>query len=122
MKVVGVSGSYHVAPMETLTGTVELLRIPRAAGGSYYVEYRQPIGYFDSSPTPISGVLIRTESPEVISNPSDPNADTALIDMHPETQPDWNDAAMDIGQVFSDPLAASRSRISGRTAPARPCR
>ena len=105
VKVVGVSGSYHVAPMETLTGTVELLRIPRAAGGSYYVEYRQPIGYFDSSPTPISGVLIRTESPEVISDPNDPNADTALIDMHPETQPDWNDAAMDIGQVFSDPLS-----------------
>ncbi|MDP9257902.1 MAG: hypothetical protein M3Q31_15305 [Actinomycetota bacterium] len=104
VKVVGVSGTYRLAPMETLTGTVQLLRIPKAGGGSYYVEYRQPIGSFDSSPSPIGGVLIRTESPQVYSNPSDPNADTGLIDMHPETQPDWNDAAMDIGQVFSDPL------------------
>jgi hypothetical protein len=104
VKVVGVSGTYRLAPMETLTGSVELLRIPKAGGGSYYVEYRQPIGFFDSSPTPISGVLIRTESPEVFSDPSDPNADTALIDMHPVTQPDWTDAAMDAGQVFSDPL------------------
>lgn len=104
VKVVGVSGTYRLAPMETLTGSVELLRIPKAGGGNYYVEYRQPIGFFDSSPTPVSGVLIRTESPEVFSDPSDPNADTALIDMHPLTQPDWTDAAMDAGQVFSDPL------------------
>ena len=32
------------------------------------------------------------------------NADTALIDMHPATRGDWSDAAMDVGQVFSDPL------------------
>jgi hypothetical protein len=104
VKVVGVSGTYRLAPMETLTGTTELLRIPKAGGGSYYVEYRQPIGYFDSDPTPVSGVLIRTESPEVLSDPSNPNADTGLIDMHPATQFDWSDAAMDIGQVFDDPL------------------
>lgn len=104
VKVVGVSGTYRLAPMETLTGSIGLLRIPKAGGGSYYVEYRQPIGYFDSAPTPLSGVLIRTESPELASEPGDPNADTGLIDMHASTSPDWHDAAMDIGQVFSDPL------------------
>jgi hypothetical protein len=91
--------------METLTGTPELLRIPKFGGGNYFVEYRQPIGWFDSQgPPSASGVLIRTESPEIASNPSHPNADTALIDMHPETPDNWTDAAMDPGQVFTDRL------------------
>ena len=47
---------------------------------------------------------VRTESPEIASNPAHPNADTALIDMHPATAGDWTDAAMDVGQVFSDRL------------------
>jgi hypothetical protein len=107
VKVVGISGSYHVAPMETLTGSAELLRLPKPGGGSYFVEYRYPIGYFDSQAPPIAGVLIRTESPQIYSNPSTPNADTALIDMHSTTgaaTAPWSDAAMDLGQVFNDPL------------------
>jgi hypothetical protein len=105
VKVIGVSGTYRIAPMETLTGSPELLRIPKFGGGNYFVEYRQPIGWFDSQgPPSASGVLIRTESPEIASNPVHPNADTALIDMHPATQGDWTDAAMDVGQVFSDVL------------------
>ena len=107
VKVVGLTGTYHLAPMETLTGTVEVLRLPKPGGGNYFVEYRYPIGYFDSQAPPITGVLIRTESPQISSNPSNPNADTGLIDMHPGTGASgapWSDAAMDIGQVFNDPL------------------
>ena len=105
VKVIGVSGIYRIAPMETLTGSTELLRIPKFGGGNYFVEYRQPIGWFDSQGPPFaSGVLVRTESPEIASNPAHPNADTALIDMHPATAGDWTDAAMDVGQVFSDRL------------------
>ena len=105
VKVIGATGTYRIAPMETLTGSPELLRIPKFGGGNYFVEYRQPIGWFDSQGPPVaSGVLIRTESPQIVSNPSHPNADTALIDMHPATQDDWTDAAMDPGQVFSDAL------------------
>jgi hypothetical protein len=104
VRAVGVSGTYHIAPMETLTGSVELLRLPMPSGGNYFIEYRQPIGYFDSQPPAFAGVYVRTESPEVISDPSNPNADTALIDMHPATFDNWTDAAMDVGQVFSDPL------------------
>jgi hypothetical protein len=104
---VATSGTYNLAPMETLTGSVELLRVPKADGGSYYVEYRQPLGLFDGQPLspPVAGVLIHTESPDLTEFFGD--SDTALVDMHPSgTFPStqWQDAAMSVGQVFSDPL------------------
>ena len=68
-QVVGVTGTYHVAPMETPTGTVELLRLPKPGGGSYYVEYRRPLGVFDSqAPQYISPVSTSTRSRRNRSN------------------------------------------------------
>jgi hypothetical protein len=120
VKVAGVSGTYRVAPMETLSGSVEVLRIPKAGGGSYYVEYRQPIGYFDSQPPALAGVYIRTESPEAVGDLANLNfADTALIDMHPTTgaaTSAWSDAAFDVGQVFSDPLRGIQIQDLGQDA------
>jgi hypothetical protein len=101
VKIVGASGAYRIAPMETLTGTAQLLRIPKPGGGNYFVEYRYPFGFFDGQAPLLQGVLIRTESPAS----SDPNAsDTSLIDMHPTASPDWTDATMGVGQSFSDAL------------------
>jgi hypothetical protein len=102
VKVVGSAANYHLAPMETLTGSVELLRIPKLGGGNYYVEYRYPIGTYDSQAPLLQGVLIRTEAPPR-QTANDP--DTVLIDMHPATPGDWSDAAMDVGQTFTDPIA-----------------
>jgi hypothetical protein len=116
VKVVGVNGTYRIAPMETLTGAAELLRIPKLGGGSYYVEYRQPIGFYDSRAPALSGVFIRTESPDLIADPSSPNADTALIDMHPGTPGDWSDAGLDVGQVFSDPVHGITIQNAGQDA------
>lgn len=106
-QVVGVTGTYQLAPMETLTGTVQLLRLPKPGGGSYYVEYRRPLGFFDSQAPQahFPGVYIHTESPQPLGTPN--GSDTALIDMHPTTtvgSAGWADAAMDVGQVFNDPL------------------
>jgi hypothetical protein len=105
---VTASGTYQLAPMETLTGSVQMLRVPKPGGGSYFVEYRQPIGVFDGQAgPPVTGVLIHTESPD-LSDP-DPqirgDSDTALVDMHPDgafTSTQWQNAAMSAGQVFSD--------------------
>jgi hypothetical protein len=102
VKVIGSDGAYHLAPMETLSGTAELLRIPKSGGGNYYVEYRAPIGTFDGQAPALQGVFVRTEG----SGPGEGNGpDTLLIDMHPATSGDWSDAAMDVGQTFSDPIA-----------------
>lgn len=109
--VVTTSGTYQLAPMETLTGSVQLLRLPKPDGGSYYVEYRQPIGVFDgqSGSPSATGVLVHTESPDL----TDPDifvngdSDTALVDMHPDStfsSSQWWNAAMSPGQVFNDPV------------------
>ena len=104
VQTVGVSGTYQLAPMETLTGSVELLRLPKPGGGNYFVEYRRPIGVFDSQAGPsVTGVLIHTESPDIVNMFSD--SDTALIDMHPDAgfpATQWQNAAMSVGQIFDD--------------------
>jgi hypothetical protein len=108
VQVVATPGSYHLAPMETLSGSVELLRITKGGGGSYFVEYRQPTGWFDGQLPSFAGVFVRTESPDMINGHIPPNgSDTALVDMHPTTgvgNAPWADARMGLGQVFSDPL------------------
>ena len=106
VQVVTTSGTYHLAPMELTPTTPEVLRIPRPGGGNYFVEYRQRLGYFDLQTPDISGVYIRTESPEVMQGAGSPNADTGLIDLHPgsASSPTWADAKMDPQQIFTDPL------------------
>jgi hypothetical protein len=109
VQTIGVSGTYQLAPMETLGPSVELLVIPKPGGGHYYVEYRQPTGVFDSQAPPVGGVLVHTESPDV-SDPDPQNhldSDTALVDMHPDgafTSSQWQNAAMSALQVFNDPV------------------
>ena len=107
---VGASGTYQLSPMETLTGAVQLLKVPKPGGGTYFIEYRRPIGVFDGQAGPaVTGVLIHTESPDL----TDPNpsyrgdSDTALVDMHPDggfPSTQWQNAAMSLGQVFNDPV------------------
>ena len=104
-QVIGVTGSYHVAPMESLTGTAEVLRLPKPGGGSYFVEYRRPTGgYFDNQAPAFNGVYVRTESPQLPGYPN--RADTALIDMHPDygIAPGLGGCQDAVGQVFNDPL------------------
>ncbi|MDX6597151.1 MAG: hypothetical protein QOE87_1038, partial [Gaiellales bacterium] len=105
---VTTSGTFHLAPMETLTGSVELLRVPKPGGGTYSVEYRQPLGVFDGQAGPsVAGVLIHTESPDISDPVHRGDSDTALVDMHPDAgspSTQWQNAAMSVGQVFNDPL------------------
>ena len=111
VQVVSASGTYHLAPMELTPTTPEVLRIPRPGGGNYFVEYRRPLGYFDGHSPSFSGIYVRTESPEVMQGVSFPNADTALIDMHPgsTSSPTSTDAKMDPLQIFNDALGGIRS-------------
>ncbi len=108
VQTVVASGTYQLAPMETLGPSVELLRLPKPGGGSYFVEYRWPSGVFDAQAPAVTGVLVHTQSPDLVDpNPNyNGDSDTALIDMHPgPINPNqWTNAAMTVGQVFDDPL------------------
>jgi hypothetical protein len=110
VQTIGVSGTYQLAPMETLGPSVEVLVLPKPGGGHYFVEYRQPTGVFDSQAGPsVAGVLVHTESPDA-SDPDPYNhldSDTALVDMHPDgtfSSTQWENAAMSAGQIFNDPV------------------
>jgi hypothetical protein len=107
VQTVVASGTYQLAPMETLGPSVELLRLPKPGGGSYFVEYRWPSGVFDAQAPAVTGVLVHTQSPDLIDPIADGDSDTALIDMHPTAgfpSNQWTNAAMTVGQVFNDPV------------------
>jgi gametolysin peptidase M11 len=116
---VGTTGTYHLAPMETLGPAVELLRLAKPGGGTYFVEYRASMGTFDSGIAP--GVLVHTESPDM-SNPFSADygdSDTALVDMHPDpgfSAGQWNNAAMSVGQTFEDAASGISIQVTAEDA------
>ncbi len=101
--VANPSGTYTLAPLETATTGVQVLRIPRGADASgplfYYLEFRQPLG-FDSTLNPAitNGVIIRLAPDYNVGNA------TKMIDTTATTTPNnFYDGALAPGQTFTDP-------------------
>jgi len=107
-------GAYELTPM-SVPGGVKTLKIPIAGGLHYYVEYRQPINHDQSvleyletlsgaGPGSYDGAVIHTDLLYVSSNLT---ADTQLLDLSPaqsaDSQIDFADAALKVGQAFEDP-------------------
>jgi hypothetical protein len=100
----GGSTSYTLTPIETPGGSRYAVRIPAAANRTYWLEYRQPIG-FDSgiSVANANGAQVRVIRPfetncgncDAFSN------DTELLDMTPTTAT-FADAALATGSRFVD--------------------
>jgi len=105
---VTASGTYQLVPMELPSASVQLLRVPKPGGGNYFIEYRRPLGVFDSQTgPPVTGVLIHTESPDLVDPENFGDSDTALVDMHPSgsfASTQWQNAPMGAGELFNDPL------------------
>jgi hypothetical protein len=99
------TATYSLAPIESPGGNLYAVRIPTAASNrTYWVEYRQPIG-FDSplSAFPSNGAQIRIASPfETICPSCDSlSNDTQMLDMTPGTST-FTDGALLAGQSFTD--------------------
>lgn len=102
-----VSGTatYTLSPIETAGGALYAVKIPTPSSSrTYWLEYRQPIGFDAWSGWISNGVQIRVESPFETycggcSNWSD---DTELLDSTPGTS-SYTDAAFPVGSSFSDP-------------------
>ncbi|MBI4509342.1 MAG: hypothetical protein HY698_06875, partial [Deltaproteobacteria bacterium] len=102
MLTVTSSGDYTIAPMESASGQVQLLRIAGGRDGNgnqlyYYVEFRQPVGMDTFAPTSpvVNGVSIRL-APEL-----NQVSQTKLIDATPETG-SFDDAPLLSGRTVTD--------------------
>lgn len=93
------SGVYELELYETAPGPKpKVLKIQKAPGQWYYVEYRQPIGFDGfllSNDNVRNGVVIH------MGTPSNGNS-SHILDMTPETN-SWYDPALEVGRSFSDP-------------------
>lgn len=101
IKDVTESGIYELYPLERLETGYQILRIPKLDTNQYYyLEYRQPIGTFDSSlPTNIHNTLIHiwNENQFFINR----LAGTFIIDTMPSTIYEADEALTD-GTTFQD--------------------
>jgi hypothetical protein len=120
----GGSTTYALAPYETAGGTTYAVKIPASPKRTFWIEFRQPVGFDATLGTAVTeGALFHT------SWPSDWSCDSCLLDMTPATPTTFGDAALAIGQTFSDPdtslavavLAKTAGQLSVRvTTPTRP--
>ena len=98
----GGSATYTLSPLESPGGATYAVKVPAAANRTYWIEFRQPIG-FDAglSSYPNNGAQVRVASPfaTLCSGCAD---DTELLDMTPATGGWFGDAALLAGQSYTD--------------------
>jgi hypothetical protein len=109
IKTVTTSGTYLIAPFETMGNNIKALKVLKRAGTNdyYYLEYRQPIGYdsvLDCSNCNITkGVLVHQ------GNPSDRDS-SEMLNMSPISN---NNTLVTLlpGESFFDPYAPNEGVI-----------
>ncbi|HVF62701.1 MAG TPA: hypothetical protein VNE58_01745 [Casimicrobiaceae bacterium] len=110
--------TYVLSPIETGGGGTYAVRIPAATNRTYWIEYRQPIG-FDSglSAYPNNGAQMRVASPfETLCSGCDGYSnDTQLLDATPGTAT-FTDAALTVGNTFTDTTYGINVRVLSATA------
>src|SRR5207244_9722819 len=100
------TATYTLSPLESPGQTTYAVKIPAAANRTYWIEYRQPIG-FDSgiAAYPNNGAQIRVASPLEFA-PQCPSGgcgdDTEILDMTPGSGGGFYDAALLAGQTYTD--------------------
>ncbi len=109
-----VSGAatYTLNPLESPGGTTYAVKIPAAANRTYWLEYRQPIG-FDSalSAYPNNGVQLRVAAPfeSICAGCSD---DTEFLDVTPATAT-FTDGTLVAGQSYTDATYGFMVSVTG---------
>ncbi len=104
------TATYTLNPIETAGAASYAVTVPAAAKRTYWIEYRQPGGVFDSSLSsyPNNGAQIRVASPfeSICASCGD---DTEFLDFTPATVP-FTDGSLLVGQTYTD--ATSNISIS----------
>jgi M6 family metalloprotease-like protein len=116
----GGAATYTLNPIETAGGSRYAVRIPAGPNRTYWLEYRQPIG-FDSgiSATNANGAQVRVVRPfETLCSGCDAYSnDTELLDMTTATNT-FADAALATGSRFVDNYYGIAIDVLSRTASA----
>jgi hypothetical protein len=110
----GGTRTYTLAPLEAAGGTTYAVQVQAAANRTYWIEYRQPIG-FDSglSGFPNNGAQVRVASPfeSLCSGCYD---DTEFLDFTPATTA-FTDGTLVAGQTFTDPTYNLTFKVTSAT-------
>ena len=110
MATATATASFTLVPQETPSSALQSLRVRRDATTFYYVEYRQPFGFdsFGSGDSVVNGVLIHV-APDyaTLDRPK-------LLDMTTGTT-SYTDAALAVGQTFSDATSGISIRLDSRS-------
>lgn len=92
--------------IETISTKTQVIKIPKSDlfyGDAYYIEYRYPVLYDDTTPLPPSGgVIVYMKQTQVGAKD-----DTLLMDVHPQTKFGFDsikNARLISGEVFDDSL------------------
>jgi len=122
-------GEFDVVPMALASNDIQTLRVPMnssycPSGVSscyYYVEYRQPVGLFDSQNAAAQvhqGVMIHVAPAVDFTGRSRPMS-PYLLDMTPTSTSGHRDPALTVGQTFTDPTGIKVTLVSRTTSSAR---
>lgn len=108
----GGTATYTLSPIEVAGGATYAVKVPASAQRTYYLEWRQPVGFDAGLPTGVTnGVLVHT------AYPSENYCDTCLLDMTTATAT-HGDAALPVGQTYTDAKTSTSFRVVSQTASA----
>ena len=108
--------TYQLSPIESGGQSTYAVKIPTSnTKRTYWVEFRQPIG-FDSqlSSVPNLGAQIRVGGSQ-LEFPCSGGCDTELLDMTPATGGNLDDAALLVGQSYTDSTTGVTITVNGAT-------
>ncbi|MFO1305804.1 MAG: FG-GAP-like repeat-containing protein [Burkholderiales bacterium] len=106
--------TYTLTPIETAGGATYAVKIPAATNRTYWLEYRQPIGYDSGlSSFPNNGAQFRVASPfeSICSGCAD---DTEFLDLTPATSA-FTDGALVLGQSYNDAYYGFQVSVTAAT-------
>ena len=95
------TASYTLSPIENPGQSTYAVTIPAATNRTYWIEYRQPIG-FDNGMTSSNGAQIRVAAPFEFPCTGCGGDDTQVLDMTLGTPGTFSDAALLQGQSYTD--------------------
>ncbi len=115
--------TYSLSPLEAGGQSTYAVKIPVAAdtNRTYWIEYRQPIGLFDAtlSNYPNQGAIIHVAGPfDYPCTGSCFGDDTEILDMSPANGDNFYDAALLVGQTYTDSTYGISITVNSATASA----